>query len=124
MRRFAHAMVGSEAPLALPHTDWLRHDLRISGPISAVAALREAVAGVGVIPWVYPDLDAWEEDQTHALVQPPDGSAGLSPSAARVLARQLRTAVEVHHQRVLAAARSNPCPFDLHVIVPVPPEIL
>jgi hypothetical protein len=77
-----------------------------------------------VIPWVYPDLDHREEDQVHALVQPPDGSAGLSPAAARVLARQLRAAVESHHQRVLATVGSTPCPFDLHALVPVPPDIL
>ncbi len=80
MRRFAQA-----------NPDWLRHDLSISGPVPDVAALRQAAAGAGVIPWVYPDLDHWEEDQVHALVQPPDGSAGLSPAAARVLARQLRS---------------------------------
>ena len=113
------------APLALPHTDWLRHELVVTGPASDVAILRCAAAGAGVIPWAYPDLDLWEEDRVHALVQPPDGSAGLSPAAARVLARQLRTAVEVHQQRVLAAAaHSRACPFDLHALVPVPPEIL
>ena len=110
--------------LALPHTDWLRHDLSVTGPASDVAALRRAAAGAGAIPWVYPDLDHREEDQVHALVQPPDGSAGLSPAAARVLARQLRTAIEVHHQRVLAAVGSKPCPFDLHTLVPVPSDIL
>ena len=60
----------------------------------------------------------------HALVQPPDGSAGLSPAAARVLARHLRSAVETHHQRVLAMAGRTLCPFDLHAVVPVPPDIL
>lgn len=113
-----------DAALALPHTDWLRHDVVIAGPAPDVAALRRAAAGAGAIPWAYPDLDRWEEDQVHALVQPPDGSAGLSSTAARVLARQLRSAVESHHQRVLAAARSEACPFDLHAIVPVPPDIL
>jgi hypothetical protein len=110
--------------LALPHTDWLRHDLSVTGPAPDVMALRRAAAGAGVIPWGLPDLDPREEDQVHALVQPPDGSAGLSLAAARVLARQLRTAVERHHQRVLAAARSQACPFDLHALVPVPPDIL
>ena len=104
--------------------DWLRHDLIVTGPAPDVAALRQAAAGAGAIPWVYPDLDHREEDQVHALVQPPDGSAGLSPAAARVLARQLRTAIEVHHQRVLAAVASKPCPFDLHALVPVPSDIL
>jgi hypothetical protein len=107
----------------LPHADWLRHELIITGPAPNVAALRRAASGAGSIPWVYPDLDHWEEDRVHALVQPPDGSAGLPPAAARVLARQLRTAIEVHHQRVLAAG-SKPCPFDLHALVPVPSDIL
>lgn len=115
---------GPWIPLSLPHTDWLRHDLCVTGPAPEVAALRSTAAGAGVIPWVYPDLDHREEDQVHALVQPPDGSTGLSLAAARVLARQLRTAVESHHQRVLAAVGSKPCPFDLHALVPVPPDIL
>ena len=46
----------------------------------------------------------------HALVQPPDGSAGLRPAAARVLARQLRSAVEAHQQRVMAAAGTDAVP--------------
>jgi hypothetical protein len=129
-------MAGNEAPslasrrvapinrLAPPHTDWLRHDLIVTGPAPDAAALRRAVAGAGAIPWTYPDLDHWEEDRVHALVQPPDGSPGLSPAAARVLARHLRTAVESHHQRVLAAAPGKACPFDLHALVPVPPDIL
>lgn len=128
MRRFAQPSAGNQvAPanrLAPPHTDWLRHDLIVTGPAPDVAALRATAAGTGVIPWVYPDLDHWEEDQVHALVQPPDGSAGLSPAAARVLARHLRSAVETHHQRVLAMAGRTLCPFDLHAVVPVPPDIL
>lgn len=113
-----------ENALALPHTDWLRHDLVITGPAPDVAALRQAAAGGGAIPWAGLDLDHWEEDRAHALVQPPDGSPGLTPAAARVLARHLRTAVETHHLRVLAAAGKKPCPFDLHALVPVPPAIL
>ncbi len=136
MTRCAPAVAGNEAlslgsrrvtpinRLAPPHTDWLRHDLIVTGPAPDVALLRATAAGAGAIPWAYPDLDRWEEDRVHALVQPPDGSAGFSAAAARVLARQLRTAVESHHQRVLAAARSKPCPFDLHAIVPMPPDIL
>jgi hypothetical protein len=125
MTRCAPVSAGDPWPaLALPHTDWLRHDLVVSGPAADVAALRGAAAGAGAIPWAYPDLDRWEEDQVHALVQPPDRSVGLSPTAARVLARQLRSAVETHHQRVLAAAGTTPCPFDLHAIVPVPRDIL
>jgi hypothetical protein len=101
----------------------LRHDLP-SAARRGRAALRRATAGAGAIPWAYPDLDRWEEDQVHALVQPPDRSVGLSPTAARVLARQLSGAVENHHQRVVAASGTTPCPFDLHAIIPVPSDIL
>ena len=125
MTRCAPVSAGDPGPaLAPPHTDWLRHDLIVTGPVPDVTALRGAAAGAGAIPWAYPDLDRWEEDQVLALVQPPDRSVGLSPTAARVLARQLRSAVETHHQRVLAASGTTPCPFDLHAIVPLPHDIL
>ncbi|MGH2928450.1 MAG: hypothetical protein ACRDL8_09625 [Solirubrobacteraceae bacterium] len=110
-------------PLALPQPDWLRHDLTVTGPATDVALFRKAAVGTGAIPWAYPDLGEREEDRTYALIHPPDGSAGLSLAAARALARQLRDAVEAHHQRALAAAPSS-CPFDLHALVPVPAEIL
>jgi hypothetical protein len=107
--------------LALPQTDWLRHDLVVSGPPEDVAALRLAAEGAGAISWHLPDLDLAEEDRVLSLVKPPDGSPGLRIAAARVLARQLRTAVEDHRQRVIAAAgRSRACPFDLHALLPVP----
>jgi hypothetical protein len=107
------------------HTDWLRHELTVSGPADAVAGLQAAARGAGAIPWRYPDLDAAEDEQVARLLQPPDGSPGLSPTAARILARQLRAAVAAHQQRVLAAAaRSLACPFDLHALLPVPPALL
>ena len=73
MTRCAPVSAGDPGPaLAPPHTDWLRHVLIVTGPVADVTALREAAAGAGAIPWAYPDLDRWEEDQVHALVQPPD----------------------------------------------------
>ena len=106
--------------LALPQTDWLRHDLVVTGPPEDVAGLRRAAEGAGATPWHLPDLDLAEEDRVLALVKPPDGSPGLRIAAARVLARQVRTAVEDHQQRVIAAAgRSRACPFDLHALLPV-----
>jgi hypothetical protein len=112
-------------PMALPNTDWLRHILTVTGPAEDVRALQAAAAGAGVIPWHYPDLDAIEEDHRLALLRPPDGSPGLRAEAAKVLASQLREAVENHQERVLAAARaSRICPFDLHALLPVPPGIL
>lgn len=111
--------------LTLPHTDWLRHDLTVSGPADQVSDLRAAACGVGGIPWADPDADLAEEDRVHALVRPPDGSPGLRVAAARVLARALRDAGETRQQRVIAATgRSRACPFDLHALVPVPHHIL
>jgi hypothetical protein len=52
-------------------------DLRVTGPAPEVAALRNRAAGGGVIPWVYPDLDHWEEDQVHALVQRKRGTEAV-----------------------------------------------
>jgi hypothetical protein len=73
--------------LALPQTDWLRHDLVVTGPPEDVAALRLAAEGAGAIPWHLPDRDLAEEDRVLALVKPRDGSPGLRIAAARVLAR-------------------------------------
>ena len=85
---------------------------------------RGAAAGGGrggATPWHLPDLDLAEEDRVLSLVKPQDGSPGLRIAAARVLAPQLRTAVEDYQQRVIAAAgRSRACPFDLHALLPVP----
>jgi hypothetical protein len=110
--------------LAPPHTDWLRHDCLVTGPPADIAAFRAAAAGAGAIPWHYPDLDLDEEDRVHALVHPPDGSPGLRLAAARVLARQLRGAIEAHQARVDAAGRRRLCPFDLHALLPVPQAVL
>ena len=116
---------GWRDPLSPPNTDWLRHDLVVSGPDADVATLRDGAAGAGVIPWIHSDDDLEEEDRVHALLRPPDGSPGLSLAGARALARALRAAAEAHHQRVLAVAgRSRICPFDLHALVPVPDRIL
>jgi hypothetical protein len=111
--------------LRLPHTDWLRHEIVITGPAPTMASFQEAAAGPGNIPWEYPDLDLEEEDRVQALVQPPDGSRGLDVDSARVLARELREAIFDHQKKVVAAeVVSRACPFDLHRLVPVPAEIL
>lgn len=93
---------GPTDPLGLPNTDWLRHDLLVTGPAEGVAALAAAAAGAGAVSWAHPDLDLEEEDRVHALLRPPDGSPGLGLAGARALARALRSAVETHHQRVAA----------------------
>jgi len=111
--------------LHLPHTDWLRHELVITGAPSSLSEFEAAAAGAGAIPWEYPDLDLEEEDRVQALVQPPDGSRGLDIDSARVLARELREAIFGHQQKILAAvAGSRSCPFDLHQLFQVPSEIL
>jgi hypothetical protein len=111
-------------PLALPHTDWLRHDLTVSGPAEDVAAFAAAAAGAGVIPWEYPDLDQWEEDRMHMLLHPPDGSVGLPVASARALARALRAAMADHHARAVAqAGQSRACPLDLHALLPLPASV-
>ena len=110
------------APLRLPHTDWLFHRLTVSGPAAAVAAFRAVASGAGTIPWRL-DADNLEEDWFHLLVNP--AHRALSLAGARVLAGQLRDAVE--HRHAIAVARvghSLACSLDLHALVPVPATIL
>jgi hypothetical protein len=115
---------GADA-LRLAHTDWLRHELIITGAPSELAAFEAVAAGAGAIPWEYPDLDLEEEDRVQALVQPPDGSRGLDIDSARVLARELREMIFGHQQKIVAAAaQSRACPLDLNRLLPVPAEIL
>ena len=110
---------------ALPHPDWLRHTLVVTGTPAAIAAFQLAAAGSGGIPWAYPDLDMEEDDRFLALVHPPDGSPGLSPAAARVLAQELRAAAFQHQRRVRAqAGHSRLCPFDLQALIPIPSALL
>ncbi len=111
------------AAAALPaHMDWLHHRLDVSGPPADLAAFRQAAAGTGTVPW-HLDLGRMEEDWFHRLASP--GRRTLSLQGARVLAGQLREAVERRHALALArVGRGTACPFDLHALVPVPPAIL
>ncbi len=107
---------GAGEVLALPHTDWLRHVLTVSGPADAVARFRAAALGAASIPW-HLDLDHEE-----ARLLAPMASAGV---AARLLARELRDAIAAHHERVLAQiAQGGVCPLDLHRLIPVPEHVL
>jgi len=109
----------------LPHPDWLHHELTISGAADAVAAFAQAAAGAGGIPWEYPNIDFEEDDRVLALVSPPDGSRGLDLASAQILARELREATLARRNKMTAAKGQKPsCPFDLHALVPVPPDIL
>jgi hypothetical protein len=118
-------------PLRLGHTDWLHHRLLITGPLADLNRLRAAAAGAGSVPW-HCDFDRMEEDLFHLLVAPPARAGALTSPArsvsltgARILAGQLRAAAAQRH--ALAVGRvghSEACPFDLHVLVPVPDAIL
>jgi len=105
-----------EARLASAHTDWLHHELAISGPVEEVAAFRAAALGASAIPW-HLDLDAEE-----ARLLAPMATQGAE---ARGLARALRHAVGAHHERVLdQVRRARACPLNLHRLVPVPDAVL
>jgi hypothetical protein len=116
---------GTLSALRLPHPDWLRHELTISGIADAMAAFAQAASGAGGIPWEYPNIDFEEDDRVLALVRPPDGSCGLDLASARILARELREATLARRNQLKeAAGQTWPCPFDLHTLVPVPNDIL
>jgi hypothetical protein len=112
-------------PLAPDHTDWLYHHLRVVGDPEAVAAFRAAAAGAGVIPWTH-DRGAEAEAWLHRLVAPPAPQRrSLSLEGARILAGQLRDAVEARGR--LAAERAatrRACPLDLHRLLPIPAPLL
>lgn len=113
---------GDGVPLRLAHTDWLFHQLAIVGPVEVLDAFQVAATGAGTVPWVV-NFDLLEEDWFHRLMAPADRT--LSLTGVRVLTGQLRQAAEHRHALAIArVGRSRACPFDLHSLVPVPPEIL
>lgn len=112
--------------LRLANPDWLEHHLAIIGPAEEVACFRMAASGPGVIPW-HVDLDRAEEDLFHLLVTPPAPHRRvLSAAGARIVAGELRDAMQ--RQRALALAEltrgGRGCPFDLHALLPVPDRVL
>ncbi len=112
-------------PMRLPHTDWLHHRLVVTGPADALAGFQADASGAGTIPWQL-DGDRMAEDLFHRLAAPPAPQRRrLSLAGARELARQLRDAVELRHAAACArVGHSRACAFDLHALVPVPPDIL
>lgn len=115
---------GRTAPLAPAHTDWLRNVLAVTGPTEDVERFRVAAAGAEVIPWVL-DLDGMQEDWFLSLVAPSEGARAISVQGARILARRLREAAALNHQRAMARIDTDrSCPFDLQRLVPIPPGIL
>ena len=109
---------------ARAHTDWLRNTLAVSGPAEEVARFRAAAAGAGVIPWEL-DLAGLEEEFLLPMAAPEDGTPAISLAGAKLLARRLREAVALNHQRALARVSTDrTCPLDLHRLLPVPGTIL
>jgi hypothetical protein len=115
--------------LALPHPDWLYHHLVIAGDADLVTLFRHAARGSGAIPW-RDDLARCEEDWFHLLAAPPEPQRrSISLHGARILAGQLREAVE-RRRAAVAMARTGRgrgaggCPLDLHRLVPVPEDVL
>ena len=119
--------LASEADvLALPHPDWLHHHLTVIGDADLVTLFRRAAAGPEAIPWA-DDLAPQEEDWFHLLAAPPDGQRrALSLHGARVLAGQLRDAVQRRRDLAAEAAgrAGGACLLDLHRLLPVPAAVL
>jgi hypothetical protein len=104
--------------------DCLYHHLTISGPAEDVARFTAAARGSGVIPWRL-DGAAIEEDIFVRAVSQPASRRSLTVAGCRILARQFRDRFEAHHARAAAlVGHSLACPFDLHVLLPVPAAIL
>jgi hypothetical protein len=104
--------------------DWLYHHLTISGPAETVAAFAAAARGSGVIPWQL-DFAAIEEDVFVRAVSQSASRRTLTVEGCRILARQFRERVEARQARAVAlVGHSRACPFDLHVLLPVPASIL
>ena len=127
-RAAAGAPASDADVLALPHPDWLRHHLAVTGDADLVTLFRHAAAGPGAIPWA-DDLAQGEEDWFHLLAAPPEGQRRtLSLHGARVLAGQLRDAVQRRRDRAVEpagrAGGGGACPLDLHRLLPVPAAVL
>jgi len=121
-RRPASARVVQSEPDAV--RDWRYHHLTITGPAEAVARFAVAARGSGVIPWRL-DGAAIEEDIFVRAVSQPASRRSLTVAGCRILARQFRDRFEAHHARAAAlVGHSLACPFDLNVLLPVPPTIL
>ncbi|MBI0537756.1 hypothetical protein D9599_19535 [Roseomonas sp. KE2513] len=104
--------------------DWLRNTLAVSGPTEEVARFRAAAAGSGMISWEL-DLAALEEEFLLPMAAPPDSVPAISLAGAKLLARRLREAVALNHQRALSGLDTDrSCPLDLHRLLPVPASIL
>ena len=111
-------------PAATAATDWLYHELTLTGPAQGLESFAAAARGAGVIPWAL-DLAAIEEDVFNLAVAQPVDQRGLTVAGCRLLARQFRARVETRHaQAVALRGHSRACPLDLFVLLPIPAELL
>jgi hypothetical protein len=77
-----------------------------------------------VIPW-HVDYAQLEEDIFHRAVAARGGRNGLSIEGRHILARQFRQRIEARDEKAVALiGQSRACPFDLHVLLPIPAEFL
>jgi hypothetical protein len=103
---------------------WLYHHLTINGPVDQVADFAAAARGAGVIPWRLDGGQLEEDVFTLAVSQPPERRS-LTVVGCHILARQFRERVEAHHAKAAAmVGHSRACPFDLHMLLPVPQTVL
>ena len=103
---------------------WLYHHLTISGPAEIVANFAAAACGAGVTPWQLDGADIAEDIFLRAVSQPASRRT-LSVEGCRILAQQFSEQVMARQARAAAlVGRSRACPFDLHVLLPVPEAIL
>ena len=112
--------------LALAHPDWLYHHVLVAGDADLVTLFRQAATGPGVIPW-RDDVGHAEEDWFHLLAASRESNPrSISLHGARILAGQLRDAVERRRERAVVRAEGGggACPLDLHRLVPVPDALL
>ncbi len=106
------------------HEEWLFHHLIVVGPAENIALFQEAASGPGIIPWRL-DYDAIEEDIFNLTVSQPPAVRGVSVEYCRAQARQFVERIQAREARAAERAGSGRgCPFDLQVLLPIPPDIL
>jgi len=112
-----------DAVLCLPNPDWLAHRLTVSGPMATLAALQNAAAGPGVVPWRSGLAEA-AESWFNRMMAVPAQARGISVSGAHHLAEQLRDALAARRALPGDRAHVRACPLDLHALIPLPEALL
>jgi hypothetical protein len=105
------------------HPDWLMHHLAVTGTFDDVARFRAAAAGSAHVPWRF-DAEQIEEDTFLRLMEAAEARArhGIGAAGARRMAERLREAAQSRAERFASAGPTSP--FDLHALLPIPPDIL